>query len=205
MTFSIVAGDGKSLGVGVVSGSTAVGDRVPWVSDSGAIATQGYTEIRYGEVGLRLLAQGMSPQSALDDLLREDRGRDKRQVAILDSLGRKAIHTGPYCPAKKASKTGENCISIGSMLENTKTVTVMIEVFEGTTGRLADRILDALKAGAKEGGDKTGALGVKAGKISTYDKSKISNAALVVKGEEKVDIKVDDSRTPLQDLEKRLG
>lgn len=72
------------------------------------------------------------------------------------------------------------------MLENTKTVPVMVEVFEGARGRLVGRVLEALKAGAMEGGDSRGNR----------------TSALVVRGKEGVDIKVSDSRTPLKDLEK---
>lgn len=43
------------------------------------------------------------------------------------------------------------------MLENTKTVPVMVKVFEGARGRLVGRVLEALKAGAMEGGDSRGA------------------------------------------------
>ncbi len=91
MTFSILGTDGKSIGVGVVSGSISVGERVPWVEEEvGVIATQAYTETMYGEQGLELLKQNFEPREALETLLEKDSKPEKRQVGILHKSGKKA-------------------------------------------------------------------------------------------------------------------
>ena len=96
-TFSMVARCPKTgaLGVCVSTATLAVGSVVPHVeANVGAIATQGYTNIKYGVKGLKLLRLGLSPKTALEALLKDDSQRDLRQVIIIDKYGRKAAHTG---------------------------------------------------------------------------------------------------------------
>lgn len=80
-TFSIVAADtaAHEMGVAVASRFFAVGSVVPWArADVGAVATQANANTTYGWRGLDLLAQGSSPQSALDALLKADPQPDAR-------------------------------------------------------------------------------------------------------------------------------
>lgn len=184
MTFSIVATDGESIGIGTVSGSVGVGKRVPWVKEGvGAIATQGYTETGYGNYGLEFLENGLSSRAVLQKLIREDPSPERRQVAILKPSGEKAIHTGGSCPEKRHSLSAGNCISLGNMLRNEETVSAMIENFSGREG-LVLRLLRALEAGADAGGDRRGNR----------------TAALVVKGVEDFDIGIEESDNPFQNL-----
>ncbi len=187
MTFSIVALNGVNLGIGTVSGSVAVGSRVPWVKkEVGAIATQGYTEVAYGRRGLSLLEKGLSPNEALEDISGEDSSPEKRQVAIMDSTGEVTCKTGSLCPEKKNSAIGEDCVSIGNMLRNEKTVSNMVETYE-EGGRFSKRILNAIEAGANAGGDRRGNR----------------TAAIVVRGERNLDIEIDVSESPVEDLKER--
>lgn len=187
MTFSIVATDGKSIGIGTVSGSVGIGKRVPWVKGGvGAIATQGYTETRYGSYGLELLENGLSSQATLQKLIREDSNPERRQVAILKPSGEKAIHTGGSCPEERHSLSAGNCISLGNMLQSERTVSAMIENFSGRE-RLALRLLRALEAGADAGGDRRGNR----------------TAALSARGVEDFDIGIEESDNPLQDLREK--
>lgn len=188
MTFSIIGRESETFGVGVASGSIGVIDRVPWVrGDVGAIATQAYTETMYGKRGILLLERGEDPQKILRKLVGEDLEPEKRQVAIMDRDGKKAVHTGSSCPRETSSKKGRDCIAIGNMLENEKTVSAMVENFEKSDRRLASRIIMALKSGARVGGDRRGNR----------------TAALVVRGKEKLDIGVDFHRTPIEELERK--
>lgn len=188
MTLSIIAWKNKSLGIGVVSGSIAVGDRVPWVKGGvGAIATQGYTETRYGREGLRLLEEGLGPSYVLKKLLQEDFSPERRQVAILSADGRKAVHTGSFCPPIRSSEDRKNYICIGNMLKSEQVVPKMAEAF-GKGGKLWRRILSALEAGAEAGGDRRGN----------------QTAAILVRNEESLDVKIDKSQNPLRDLRKEI-
>lgn len=187
MTFSIVALEGANLGVGVVSGSASVGSRVPWVKEKiGAVATQGYTETAYGKRGLSLLEEGLAPKEALANIAGRDPEPEKRQVAIMDFSGEIAFKTGSLCPEKKNSEMGKDCISIGNMLKNEKTVSKMVEAFE-EGGIFSQRILNALEAGARSGGDRRG------------DRT----AALIVRGEENLNIEIDLSESPVEELREK--
>ena len=90
-TFSIVAVDPKTgeIGVAVQSRFLGVGAVVPWAKAGvGAIATQALANIRYGPEGLNLLAQGKSPEQALEILTKKDGDRESRQCGIVDAQGR---------------------------------------------------------------------------------------------------------------------
>ncbi|NWF87107.1 DUF1028 domain-containing protein [Candidatus Bathyarchaeota archaeon] len=192
-TFSILAisPDSKFMGVAVASGSTSVGDRVPYAKPGvGVIATQAYTNVIYGIRGLDLLAKGLSPQEALSKLLREDSERDFRQVAIMDFKKRKAVFTGAKTPEFSAEKVGQNHIVIGNFLSSNEVVNNMVRHFEFSLGGLAWRMVGALKVGSESGGDKRG------------EKS----AALLIVGAEKVEveIKIALHKNPIEQLSQKL-
>src|SRR5512139_3104954 len=111
MTFSIVAYDplAREWGVATQSKFLAVGAVVPWAqAAAGAIATQSYANTTFGPKGLRLLAKGLSAQETLDRLLAADKGREQRQVGIVDRQGRTATFTGPGCHAWAGGLTGQH-------------------------------------------------------------------------------------------------
>src|SRR5215212_8608217 len=96
-TFSIVARDAATgeMGVAVQSHWFSVGSIVTWAEAGvGAIATQALAEPAYGPRGLELLRKGMAAPAALAQLVAADAGRDTRQVAMIDTSGRVAAHTG---------------------------------------------------------------------------------------------------------------
>ena len=89
-TFSIVARDSATgeMGVAVQSHWFSVGTSVSWAEAGvGAVATQSFTNKSFGIRGLNLLRNGLTSQEALDSLLKDDEGREVRQVAIIDSKG----------------------------------------------------------------------------------------------------------------------
>jgi len=192
-TFSILAtsSDPKLLGVAVASGSTSVGDRVPYAKPGiGVIATQAYTNVVYGIKGLELLTEGLSPKETLDKLLMEDPDKELRQVAIMDFKRRKAAFTGAKAPEWHREIIGEDYIVIGNLVTRKEVVNRMAKEFEGSSGDLAWRMSRALKAGSESGGDMRG------------EKS----AALIVVSSEKVEaeIKVDMHENPIEELRRRL-
>src|SRR6202167_4957442 len=74
-TFSIIARDAKTgeLGEGVQSKAFAPGNRAVHIKGGvGVIAHQASADPMYGELGLKLLEDGMTPQQALDFMLRAD-------------------------------------------------------------------------------------------------------------------------------------
>src|SRR3989304_4130894 len=84
-TYSIIARDPATgeLGMGAQSNAFAAGNRVAGAKGGvGVIAHQAVSNPMYSYVGLPLLEAGMSPQEALDTMVRSDEGRARRQVAI---------------------------------------------------------------------------------------------------------------------------
>src|SRR4051812_13340233 len=86
-TFSIVAVDPESgvCGAAVASKYPSVGTVVPYVrAGVGAFCTQHWHNPKWGERALDLLASGKLPEEVLGELLRDDKNKDKRQLAIID-------------------------------------------------------------------------------------------------------------------------
>jgi uncharacterized Ntn-hydrolase superfamily protein len=184
-TFSILAisEDYKLLGVAVASGSIGVGLRVPYAKPGvGVIATQAYTNVNYGIEGIKLLEKGLHPQEILGRLLAEDVEREKRQVAIMDFAGEKAIFTGSEVPIWRGEIVGKYYIVIGNFLKGEKVLESVAEEFEKSEENLALRLVKALKSGSEKGGDKRGER----------------SAALTVVSSKKVEIslRIDEHKKP---------
>jgi len=197
-TFSIVARDPASgeLGVGVQSHYFACGSLVPWAEPGvGAVATQAFVEICHGPGGLEQLARGASSSEALGALLAADPGPELRQVALVDAGGGIAVHTGGRCVAAAGDRAGEGFCVQGNMLRSGNVWDAMASAYGGAEGDLAARILAALGAGERAGGDLRG---------------RRSAALLVVSGERApragegrlFDLRVDDALQPVAELER---
>jgi uncharacterized Ntn-hydrolase superfamily protein len=158
-TFSIAAYDPDSpaWGVAVASKFPAVGARVPWASSKGgALATQAYANTSFGPRGLEMMAAGASAQETLEALLSSDSDREHRQVGIVDLQGRAATYTGKECLSWAGGKTGDHFASQGNILTGPETIEAMAATFAETPGELPDRLLAALLAGDRAGGDRRG-------------------------------------------------
>ncbi len=158
-TFSIVACDLKAQtwGVAVASKFPAVGAVVPWAkAKAGAVATQALANTSFGPRGLELMAHGLSANTALERMLARDPDRAHRQVGLVDAKGRSASYTGKACMDWAGSRTGP-CYSIqGNILAGVEVVSEMERVFVETKGDLPHRLLAALEAGNRAGGDRRG-------------------------------------------------
>jgi uncharacterized Ntn-hydrolase superfamily protein len=164
-TFSIVAVDPatKETGVAVTTRNPCVGNAVPWVrAGVGAVATQGGTRVEYGPELLDLLERGVAPKEALDRLVAADEGRERRQVGVVDVQGRSAqwTGTGQYGAERQGDhvhmRTGATFAVQGNSLVGPAVVDAVADAFaasEGTVRALADRLIEALAAGQRLGGD----------------------------------------------------
>jgi len=155
MTYSIVARDAETgdLGAAVQSQAFNTGAAVPWArAGVGAVATQSFTDRRYGFRGLELLASGASPEAALGELRADDPLSSFRQVAILDAAGTSAQWTGGDCIPEAGHASGEGWAAQGNMLA-ADSWHAMGAAFEAATGSLAGRLLAALDAAEAAGGD----------------------------------------------------
>ena len=156
MTYSIVARDPKTgeLGVAVQSHFFAAGSIVPWAEAGiGAVATQASVEIAHGPNGLALLRQGRTAGEALAEVLAADPDADHRQVAIVDSVGRVAAHTGARCIPDAGDLDRRGFSVQANMMRNDTVPAAMAAAYRSSSGDLASRLLDALDAAEAAGGD----------------------------------------------------
>ena len=196
-TFSIVARDEQTgeMAVAVQSHWFSVGTTVSWgEAGVGVVATQSFVNKSFGVRGLYLLRRGFTAQRALDILLQEDSGREVRQVAILDTKGNVATHTGKLCIQYASHLQGKQFSVQSNMMLSDKVCAAMAAAFESSTGKpLAERMLLALEGAQTVGGDIRG---------------KQSAAILVVPGksegkpwdERPVDLRVEDNAEPIKEL-----
>jgi uncharacterized Ntn-hydrolase superfamily protein len=159
LTFSIVAADPdtEEVGVGVQSKFLAVGALVSWArAGVGAVATQAFADVSFGPRGLELLAEGVEPAAVLERLLEGDEQRDTRQVGLVDARGRAASFTGAECFEHASSVIGEGFACQGNIMATDRVVPAMAEAFRGAAGPLPERMVEALRAAQREGGDRRG-------------------------------------------------
>ncbi|MGH9785413.1 MAG: DUF1028 domain-containing protein, partial [Terriglobia bacterium] len=164
----------------------------------GVIAHQAVSNPMYSYVGLPLLEAGMSPQEALDQMVRGDEGRHRRQVAILDIEGRSASWTGPGCTDWKGHHCGTNYCAQGNTLAGPEVLDAMVKSFESSSRPLAERLLAALDAAQAAGGDWRGMQAA-----ALWIVKPRSGAAGF--SDRAIDIRVDDSRQPLVELRRLLN
>ncbi|MDH4038657.1 MAG: DUF1028 domain-containing protein [Candidatus Krumholzibacteria bacterium] len=200
-TYSIVARDSVTgaFGVAVQSHWFSVGARVAWAEAGvGAVATQSFTEVSYGPLGLDLMRAGKTAPQALAALLAADPQREVRQVAMVDAQGNVAAHTGKNCIAAFGDHPGaQYSVQANLMLKDT-VWDAMATAYETTKGDLAERLLAALEAAQREGGDIRG---------------RQSAAIVIVPGEtagrpwaeRTMDLRVEDSTEPLVELRRLIG
>jgi uncharacterized Ntn-hydrolase superfamily protein len=195
-TYSIAACDLEAgqWGVATQSKFLAVGSVVPWAEPRvGAIATQAYANPRYGSEGLVLLREGLTAEQVVDRLTSADEGRDHRQLGVVDSEGRSASFTGEECLDWAGGRTGPCYAAQGNILVSAATVDAIADTFEGSSGALADRLLDCLDAAQAAGGDRRGQ---QSAAILVVEKdggyAKLSDVV--------VELRVEDHERPLEEL-----
>ncbi len=160
MTFSIVGRDAATgdIGVAVASKFLAVGALVPFVrAGVGAVATQSYVNPNFGPDGLRLLAEGLSPQEVGARFQAEDADIAQRQFGIVAADGRSVTFSGPGCHAWAGGLAAADVAIQGNILTGSAVVEAMHAGWLATAGQpLPRRLLAALRAGDDAGGDKRG-------------------------------------------------
>lgn len=201
MTFSVVAADPDTGEVGVATESKflAVGAVVPWARGAvGAVATQSFADATFGPRGLDLLASGVAPLDVLDHLLEGDERREERQAGVVDAAGRAASFTGKGCFEHASSMTGPGYACQGNILASAEVVPAMAEGYEAAHGPLPERLIEALRAAQRAGGDRRG---------------QESAALLVAKpgggyggnNDRYIDLRVDHHSEPIEELGRLLA
>ena len=205
MTFSIVAWDASTgmTGVGVATKHLAVGSLVPHArAGVGAVATQASTNPYFGPWALDRLEQlerqsqgELGAEAVLESLLRDDPGRDGRQVMLVDAQGRSAAWTGSDCAGIAAHRCYPGFAVAGNYLASDLVLLAKAEAYMAAERQglsLEERLLRALEAGEAHGGDHRGR----------------QSAALLVMHQESyphVDFRVDHHPEPLVALREILA
>ena len=195
-TYSIVARDSVTgeIGVAVQSHWFSVGSIVAWAEAGvGAVATQSFVEPSYGPLGLSLMRVGRSAPDALRGLLASDPDSAVRQVAMIDTRGRVAAFTGARAILAAGHHVGNGYSVQANLMERETVWPAMARAFERGKGDLAERLLLALEAAEREGGDIRGR----------------QSAAIIVVGaagsgrpwaDRLVDLRIEDHPQPLVEL-----
>ena len=121
-----------------------------------------------------------------------DEKREERQLSVISATGTQAAFTGSRPDDFKGHIIGKDVVVAGNILVGRETLEAMVATLETSPGTLADRMMAALEAGQKAGGDRRG-------KIS---------AAIVVLNEapgtsayaRNIDLRVDGSHGPVGEL-----
>jgi uncharacterized Ntn-hydrolase superfamily protein len=191
MTWSIIHrehGSGR-IAVAVATKFFAVGARVPYVApQKGAVCTQALVNPLYGPHGLRLIREGVGAADVVHILTALDDGRDHRQLHVLGADRRFAAHTGAECIPWCGHWLGEDFSVAGNMLAGPQVLAETVRFFrENASTPLPRRLIGALKAGERVGGDMRGK----------------QSAALVIYRDQdysELDLRVDDHVEPLLEL-----
>ncbi len=208
MTFSIVAcsEDGSELGVAVASKFLAVGAAVPAAEvGAGAIATQAMANLAYRPRGLAMLAAGGEAHDVLTNLLVEDDGHEHRQAGVVDARGGAATFTGsaclPWAGGSSGVTRGGSAYAIqGNILTGPEVVEAVETSWRGSDAArpFRHRLLDALLAGDRAGGDSRGRQS--ASLLVVTPGGGYGGGSDVL-----VDLRVDDHPDPVPELVRLLG
>lgn len=159
MTYSIVAKDKKTsaIGIAVASRFFACGAMVPFVARNTAVASQAFCNPLWGIEGRDRLNAGEKANNVLNDFVDRDAGQSIRQVHMIDMYGDIHAHTGSDC-VDWAGHASANLVSVaGNMLVGENVVRDTLTSYQDNINEdFLDRLLLAMDAGEKAGGDKRG-------------------------------------------------
>lgn len=158
MTFSVagICPETGMVGSIITSSSICVASRCHFVkSKVGVALTQNITNPDLGPRALTLLQDTnyQDAQSVLEQLKHEEAHIEWRQLGLLTANGDSAMFSGEQSLGIHNLAKGNNVIAMGNLLANDQVPKAMVTAFELSKGHLADRLLLALEAGLKAGGE----------------------------------------------------
>lgn len=192
MTFSIVGSDpsSKTVGVAIASVFPSVGAVCPYVGKRVGLSTQAWDSGRtYGNPILSMVNDGIGLQPACEAILDSRAGMEGTQLHAVTLDGETFTYTGPRATEWAGHRAFSDHTVAGNTLTGPEVLEQMHEVFVGSDGVLPERLLAALSAGERAGGDNRG--------------DNLS-AALLVRGPEsslRHNIRVDNPGDPIAGLQ----
>lgn len=140
-----------------------------------------------------MMGTGKSARDTLNALLSEDSQSERRQVAMIDPRGEVAVHTRERCLPHASHVVGGEWVAIGNLLATGNVIPAMAWSYNEATGTLAERMVSALEAAEREGGDVRG-------RQSAAIRIAPGEADLRGRDEPGIDISVADHSDPLMEL-----
>jgi len=191
MTFTILVYDPltETFGGATATGNICVGGWVLRGDILGGIsATQG-SEVStiWGEDTIELMKKKISSEKAIKKVVQNDINKDYRQLAAIDLQGNSYCFNGRSNKDFVDSINEKNFVISGNTLKNTNVVNSIYKGYNQEENTLVQKLINGLKKGDEEGGDKRGLM---------------SAAILILsKHHPPIDLRVDFSLSPLKDLQ----
>ena len=162
MTFSLLYLDKPS---GCFAGATATGNLCVggWVLRGyphvGLTASQGAEpSVLWGEDALIQMQKGLSAPTAVEHVTRIDPRREWRQMAAIDGDGKVSAFSGKQNGPIIDEIIEDGLVLTGNILSNETVLANMYDTFIGSGASIGDRLIAALRAGEKAGGDSRGLM-----------------------------------------------
>jgi len=194
MTFSICATHDGVHGIAIATKAPTVGSLAPFLSKNGAVSTQSLVSVPLGVRTKRLMDEGASVNDAVSTLIEKDEDASVRQIHGVDRWGNTIAFSGEECVDWFGSVEREGVTVAGNMLLGEEVIEAVADTFADTDPArpLAERLLDALRAGEDAGGDKRAGNAQSAAlKIYHPEEPKLQD-----------DLRVDDHEDPVTEIER---
>ena len=176
------------LGVAVASSSIAVASRCANVrAGVGAVLSQNVTDPSLGQHALDLMKNGKSAHDVIEFFVRERPFIEWRQLVLVPAVGAPAVFSGDRTLGINGKSISRHCAAAGNLLSNPSVPAAMTQAFDDSQGHLAARLLRALDAGLRAGGE--------AGPLHAAGVQVADKASWPI-----VDLRVDWSDHPIQQL-----
>jgi uncharacterized Ntn-hydrolase superfamily protein len=187
------------VGIGIATFSITVGRYCRGVKAmTGVTISQAFPNERNNKLALRLLSQGFAAPSVLDQLMKNDRYFEYRQIGVIDRDGTAVAYSGPHTRGYSGHVTGENYVAFGNGLVGHKVAEAIAEGFVAKPGAdLEERLLMGIEAGRDAGGQGT-----------VDDHKPERSAALLVYSQHPypdIDLRVDLHPTAVEELRRVYG
>ena len=202
MTYTVIARCARTgqLGIGIATYSLAVGGYCPAIrAGLGAVSSQAFVNLKLGNLALRLMELGYSPDKVMSELAADDPQFNYRQVGIVNAQNVISVHTGIDTRPWAGHLSGAGYIVMGNVLAGEEVLQAMAEAFEKKEWLdLDERLLSVLEAGRDAGGQAT------ADGIHLNERS----AAVITHAHRDfghIDLRVDTSEEAVDDLRRVHG
>ena len=178
------------FGVALATSSIGAGGRCPHVDPTrGLVVTQARTDPSLGPLGLDLLRAGRSAEETLSAIAASTEHRHWRQLGVLTADGDTAVWTGADVAKPADGLVLADGFVIGNWVASEAVIAAIAAGFEtDPTAPLYDRLIAGLAEGEAAGGEL----------------DPLQSAAVIVCNPlypfPVVDLRVDDSTTPVRDL-----